>query len=103
MSQDARSLAYCLHGASQRDIDLYVMINAWQETLTFEIQEGDAADWWRVIDTSRPSPEDIRAAGDEAAVESLRYEVGPRSVVVLVREAGRRLTTRPSDEPREVL
>ena len=102
MSQDSHSLAYCLHGASQRDVDLYVMINEWQEALTFEIQEGDAKDWWRVIDTSRPSPEDIRAAGDEAAVEALRYVVGPRSVVVLVRDGTRRLTTEVPPGPGEL-
>jgi glycogen operon protein len=102
MAQDSHSLAYCLHGASQRDVDLYVMINEWQEALAFEIQEGQADEWYRVIDTGRPSPEDIRAAGDEAAVESLRYEVGPRSVVVLVRDAARRLTNQPSRESREL-
>jgi glycogen operon protein len=102
MAQDSHSLAYCLHGASQRDVDLYVMINEWQEALAFEIQEGEADEWYRVIDTGRPSPEDIRAAGDEAAVETLRYEVGPRSVVVLVRDATRRLTNQPSRESREL-
>ena len=84
LSQDSRSLAYCLHGASHHDVDLYVMINAWQEPLTFEIQEGTARDWCRAIDTSRPSPEDIRAAGDEAVVDSTRYVVKPHSVVVLL-------------------
>jgi glycogen operon protein len=89
LSHDSRSLAYCLHGASHWDVDLYVMINAWQEALTFEIQEGTATDWCRAIDTSRPSPEDIWGTGgggrgDGGRLESLRYVVGPRSVVVLV-------------------
>ena len=85
LAHDSRSIAYCLHGAAHADDDLYVMINAWQEALTFEIQEGAATDWCRAIDTSRPSPNDVCAMDDEAPIESTRYVVGPRSVVVLVR------------------
>ena len=87
LSRESRSLAYSLHGRSQRDIDLYVMINAWQEPLAFRVQEGMPGEWSRVIDTALPSPEDIRAAGDEAPLGSLEYVVGPRSVVVLLRRA----------------
>ena len=39
--------------------DLYVMINAYWEPLRFHVQEGEAREWHRVVDTSRPSPEDI--------------------------------------------
>jgi glycogen operon protein len=84
-SADSRTLAYCLLGASQGDDDLYVMINAWQEPLAFEIQEGTPGEWRRVIDTARESPDDVREAGDEAPVPSRAYVVSPRSVVVLVR------------------
>jgi glycogen operon protein len=88
LSNESRSIAYCLHGVSHSDVDLYVMINAWQEALTFAIQEGAASDWLLAIDTSRPSPDDIYALGDEKALQSMRYVVGPRSVAVLVRRAG---------------
>ena len=40
LSHDSHSLAYCLRGASQGDCDIYVMINAYHEPLTFEIQES---------------------------------------------------------------
>src|SRR5579864_9081439 len=56
LSNDSRSLAFCLHGASQSDDDLYVMINAYWETLDFELQEGTAQEWERIVDTSLPSP-----------------------------------------------
>ena len=36
LSHDSRSLAFCLHGASQGDDDIYVMINAYWEELEFE-------------------------------------------------------------------
>ncbi len=82
-SDEARTLAYCLHGASQHDNDLYVMINAHWLDLDFEIQEGDG--WRRVIDTSLPSPCDIMDAGHEEPIETSRYRVRARSVVVLIK------------------
>ena len=45
LSSDSHSLAFCLHGASQRDDDIYVMINAYWEELQFTIQEGSPFDW----------------------------------------------------------
>src|SRR4029079_17470980 len=40
---DAHTLAFCLRGASMRDCDIYVMINAFWEDVAFTIQEGKAA------------------------------------------------------------
>ncbi len=84
LSSDSHSVAYCLHGASQGDRDLYVMINAYHEPLDFEIQECPSGGWRRAIDTGLESPHDIADAGEEAALASLRYRVLPRSVVVLL-------------------
>jgi len=85
LSHDSHSLALCLHGASQGDTDLYIMISAYWEPLTFAIQEGHVGEWKRVIDTQRDSPDDLREAGTEITVTAPSYLVGPRSVVVLVR------------------
>jgi isoamylase len=85
MSPDSRSLAYCLHGTSLGDSDLYVMINAWTETLRFGIHEGIPCQWQRVIDTAQTSPNDIVDPGGEQTLESSFYLVQPRSIVVLVR------------------
>ncbi|MGE5294425.1 MAG: glycogen debranching protein [Solirubrobacterales bacterium] len=82
---ESRSLAYCLAGNRFKEGDLYVMVNAYWEPVQFHIQEGDARDWKRIVDTSRTSPEDIIEPGSEQPIESLEYEVGPRSVVVLER------------------
>ncbi|NTU81063.1 MAG: glycogen-debranching protein, partial [Chloroflexales bacterium] len=84
-SEGSRCLAYCLHGASQHDGDLYVMINAFGEGLSFTVQEGAAVEWRRVVDTSLSSPNDIAEPGREPGLASLEYCVGPRSVVVLFR------------------
>src|SRR5207247_2171929 len=42
LSDDSRSLAFCLSGASQGDDDLYVMANAYGAALEFTIQPGAA-------------------------------------------------------------
>jgi glycogen operon protein len=82
----ARTLAFCLHGAAEKDQDIYVMINAYWEDLDFNIQEGGAQDWWRVVDTSFESPHDIKEAGNEAPLRNMTYSVKGRSVVVLLRK-----------------
>jgi glycogen operon protein len=84
LSFESHSVAYCLHGESQDDCDLYVMINAYHEPLDFEIQESPSGGWRRAIDTGLDSPLDIADPGEEPLVASLRYRVIPRSVVVLL-------------------
>ncbi len=81
-------LAYCLHGASQGDRDLYVMLNAGPGDLVFEVQEGSAAEWARVVDTARPSPQDIVDDARAPRLRSRRCTVAARSVVVLLRDTG---------------
>ncbi len=85
MSHDSHSLAFFLGGASQHDADLYVMINAYWTDLTFTVQEGEARQWRRVIDTSLASPEDFCEPGEEVRLTSQAYVVKARSIVVLIR------------------
>jgi isoamylase len=87
LSDSSHTLAFCLHGASQQDEDLYVMINAYWENLDFVVQEGQATEWRRVVDTSLASPFDFAAPGTEPKLASLSYPVKARSVVVLIRTA----------------
>jgi isoamylase len=83
LSPDSHSLAFCLHGASQNDQDIYVMINGYWENLQFQIQEGTASEWTRIVDTALPTPHDFANSSDP--LRTLSYLVEPRSVVVLVR------------------
>jgi isoamylase len=83
---DSHTLAFSLHGASQNDRDLYVMINAYWEPLTFVVQEGQPGDWYRVVDTGLPSPEDFCEPGKEQRLAGASCKLGPRSVVVLIRK-----------------
>ena len=72
LSFESRSLAWFLDGRSELDDDLYVMVNAYWEALTFEIQEGRSDEWHRVIDTSLASPDDVSEPGHEVGVNDLR-------------------------------
>ncbi len=82
---DSHSLAFFLSGASQHDHDLYVMINAYWESLSFVIQEGQADEWRRVIDTSLTSPNDFIEPESGRPLQTRLYVVEARSVVVLQR------------------
>lgn len=84
-SESAHSLAFYLDGASQNDDDIYVMVNAWAETLSFQIQEGKVGDWKRVVDTSLASPDDILDSGGGIVITSAVCDVRAHSVVVLIR------------------
>jgi glycogen operon protein len=83
LSQDSHSLAFCLHGASQGDDDLYVMINAYWNELVFNIQEGTVREWKRIVDTAVATPGDFSEQG--VPLDGMTYTVAPRSIVVLLR------------------
>jgi glycogen operon protein len=89
-SEGSRHLSYCLRGGSRGDRDLYVMVNGGPEDLTFTVQVGEAAEWRRVVDTGRPSPEDIAPEDEARVLHSRAHVVGARSVVVLLRDRGTR-------------
>jgi len=95
LSHDSHSLAFCLHGASQGDDDIYVMINSYWEELEFHVQEenvqdGTAHDWKRIVDTALPSPDDF--SDDGVPLEQTKYLLAPRSIVVLCRPVLRQPT-----------
>ncbi len=83
LSPTSRSLAFCLHGASQNDQNIYVMINDYWEDLDFQIQEGTQSEWTRIVDTALPTPNDFSNSNEP--LTKLGYIVAARSVVVLLR------------------
>lgn len=82
-------MACHLQGDWEND-DLYVMLNAYWEPLTFAIQADDAPGWLRIVDTSRDSPDDIVDEIGCAPIGSASHIVAPHSVAVLLRK---RVTT----------
>lgn len=87
LSRPSRQLAFWLSGKKQDSEDIYVMINAAPGAMDFGIHEGVPGEWRRVIDTGRPSPEDILEEGTSVSIGEPTYEVSGRSVVVLARKA----------------
>ena len=81
---EARCVGYTLRGAKLGDDDLLVMINADWRDREYAIA-GSGSGWRRVVDTARPSPEDIVEPGAEPPVDTPTYTVRARSVVVLTR------------------
>jgi isoamylase len=77
-------IAWRLRGAARGDADLYVMVNASPEPVSFVLQDTGIAPWRIAIDTSRPPPEDIDLAATRV-LERPSYTVAAHSVVVLVR------------------
>ncbi|SMP66690.1 glycogen operon protein [Neorhodopirellula lusitana] len=83
LSNQSQQLAFGLHGASQEDANIYVMINAAPDPVVFGIHEGRVGDWLQVVDTSLDSPDDFVETGDKR-VGDVNYQVNGRSVVVLL-------------------
>ena len=84
LSERSLQLAYCLHGVSQNDADIYVMINSAVEAIDFGIHEGAVGQWQRIVDTAREGTEDFLDSLT-VPVDDAIYLVGARSVVVLLR------------------
>jgi glycogen operon protein len=81
LSLASQTLAFYLSARSVNDGDLYVLINASPEPVTFRVQQPGS--WRKVIDTAAESPHDISADGlqGHAAIETV--DAAARSVVVL--------------------
>jgi glycogen operon protein len=54
------------------------------DTLDFEVPILPDRRWYRLIDTARPSPEDIVETAHQAPIEGDRVRVEGRSVLVLL-------------------
>jgi len=88
-SRDSHSLAFSVRDRVGEE-SLYVALNAYWESLTFELPSPTAkCGWRRVIDTALPSPHDIAERGAEPVVTGVTYRAEPRSVVVLLARSPR--------------
>jgi isoamylase len=96
-SPHSHSLAF---GAEMRreGLELYVIMNAYWESLSFELPEaGEREPWCRWIDMSLKTPDDIvRWQAARAVADQRSYAARERSVVVLGRQLSREEMTAPS-------
>ena len=64
--------------------DLHVMANMYWEPLDFALPPTPQRNWYRLIDTARPSPDDIVDKGSEVLISEGRLTVQGRSIIVLI-------------------
>ena len=66
--------------------DFFIMLNAGLDSVTFTIPPAAGrTPWYRVVDTSLSSPQDILPAGSEEPLgTSAKYKVKARSMVILI-------------------
>ena len=83
-SRESKHFAFCVHGANINDDDIYIMLNAHDETKTFTVQENGP--WLRVVNTALPSPQDILAPVDYVELADPTIEVKAHSMVVLLKK-----------------
>jgi isoamylase len=90
---DSHSVAFTVRSLGGRFL-IHALVNAYWELLEFDLpllQNGETG-WYRWIDTSLGSPEDIRGWSDAPVLRDGPYRVEPRSLVALfarMRENGR--------------
>ncbi len=83
-SHDSHSLAFTL-SHPQVNESLHIMLNAYWEPLKFELPPLDKWErWYRVVDTSQPSPNDIFDSQGAIAVSEDRYQLMERSTCILI-------------------
>ena len=83
MGVQSHTLAVYLRGQSQRDGDMYLMINGSQSEQRFVIQVAADAPWRRVIDTALDAPEDFAEQPEQAPICGSQYRLGAHSIAVL--------------------
>jgi isoamylase len=84
MGPKSRTLALYLDGASQRDVDLYMLINGSDRATTFEIQIARPGGWRRVLDTGLESPDDFpEPAAMAPPLAGTSYRLVARSIALL--------------------
>jgi len=73
-------------GVGLREIDgparALLLVNAWREALDFELPRV-AGGWRAIVDTFRPSPDDIRTWDEAEPTLAPRYRVGPHALAFL--------------------
>ncbi|HEX5417170.1 MAG TPA: glycogen debranching protein GlgX [Chloroflexota bacterium] len=79
----AHALAFTL-GSFDGGADLHVMMNMWTDALDFEIRPSSGRQWYRALDTSLTSPDDIADPGAEPLVSTPTYHVSARGIAVLI-------------------
>lgn len=82
-SEESHSLAFTLHHPLANE-HLHVMLNAYWESLQFELPKDIPGSWHRLIDTSLPALNDIVSIDSALPIDTNNFLVESRSSVVLI-------------------
>lgn len=80
---NSKVLSFTL-GSTEDKEDIHVMMNMDLIDLDFELPDSKGRDWYRAIDTSLQSPDDIKGPGEEIIYKDNVYHMQSRSIVVLI-------------------
>ncbi len=82
-SKNSHSLAFTLYHPKAKE-SIHVMVNAFWETLKFQLPILQEQYWYKVIDTTQESPNDICKPGTGEKIVSNNIKVRDRSIILLV-------------------
>ncbi len=80
---DGQILVFTLAGTTPAEDDLHVVCNMADAAWTAPLPRIAHRKWFRAVDTSRASPEDILPPREQPLINATGYQVRPHSVVVL--------------------
>jgi pullulanase/glycogen debranching enzyme len=94
-SEASKTLAFFLNGTEKahashqtaeiiRDNDFFVMFNGDEKALVFELPEVKETRWHLLVDTGKPSPDDIVDEDKAQQVADREYCLGPSAAAVLM-------------------
>ncbi|MBX3044552.1 MAG: glycogen debranching protein GlgX [Candidatus Kapabacteria bacterium] len=79
-----KALAFTIASFTTNKPNIHVMVNMHYEELEFEIPFLNGLTWFRFVDTSKKSPDDIVPAGIKINQDSKKYKVNPYTVIILI-------------------
>jgi glycogen operon protein len=80
---NARCLAFTL-GGFEGESDLHAVLNMYWDALEFEVPIVPGRRWYRIVDTARPSPDDIVETARQVPIDGHQVRVEGRSVLILL-------------------
>lgn len=83
-SKDSHSIAFTLCHPGAGEI-IHVMVNAYWETLKFQLPHPGTKKWYKVVDTSVESPNDFCKPGSGEKITTRYVKVRDRSIMLLMK------------------
>jgi len=82
-SEDSRSLSFTLLHPTANEV-IHVMVNAYWKSLRFQVPDPKGQNWYKIVDTSMDTPDDLVAPGKAEPFNKKLITVPDRSIIILV-------------------